>query len=74
MVGEIVAMERKIHPRSLVANSWWSASDDPSRVDTIACGEKTLTAQTACLFLHTSLLVEFTAIVRQDLEFAFSPQ
>ena len=47
--------------RSLLAKSW-SASDDPPKVDTRAGSEHTLTAQNAFLFLHTTSLVESTAI------------
>ena len=60
VVGQVVAIERKINPRLFVARSW-SASDDPPKVDTRAGGENTHTAQTALLFLHTTFLLEFKA-------------
>ena len=44
VVGQIVAMGRKINPRLLLAN-FWSASDDPPKVNTRAEGENTLTAK-----------------------------
>ena len=51
VVGQIVAMERKIDPRLHLAKSW-SVSDDPPKVDTRAGGGNTLTAKRTSLPAH----------------------
>ena len=72
VVGQVVAMERKINPRLFLANLW-RVSDEPAKVDIRAGSEGTLTTQSTLVSLHKSSPFEFTAIESQDFSICCQP-